>query len=70
MKRAKQIFFGVLIVLVVIDLFVPKEEALFPGQAMPGFMAVYGFVSCTLIIVISKLIGKMGISKKEEYYDE
>lgn len=68
----KQIFYSVLIFLIVIDLFVPKskEESLFFGQMLIGFMALYGFVSCVLIIVISKLLGYFGISKKEGYYDE
>lgn len=67
----KRILWVVLIFSVVIDLLILNhEENLFPGQNWPGFMAVYGFISCVLIIIISKWLGILGLSKKEDYYNE
>ena len=37
---------------------------------VPGFYALYGFISCVAIIVVSKKLGKLFIQKKEGYYDE
>lgn len=37
---------------------------------IPGWGAFYGFVSCVVIILVSKFIGHQGgIMKKEDYYD-
>ena len=39
-------------------------------DAVPGFYAIYGFVGCILIIVISKALGKGALQQREDYYDE
>ena len=31
--------------------------------------SLYGFVSCVAIIVVSKLIGKLWLMRREDYYD-
>ena len=36
---------------------------------IPAFYAVYGFVGCGLIAVISKALGKWWLQRKEDYYD-
>lgn len=69
MHIAKKIFYSLLLFLIIVDFFVSKEESLFLGQNIPGFMAAYGLISCILIIVVSKVIGYLGISKREDYYD-
>lgn len=35
---------------------------------IPAFSAVYGFVMCILLVVVSKSIGKL-IMKDEDYYE-
>jgi hypothetical protein len=40
------------------------------GRDIPGFYAVYGLVSCILIIVVSKWIGKHAIQRDEGYYTD
>jgi hypothetical protein len=66
---ARRLFYAVLGLLVVMDLFVPKDHALFPFEALPGFSAVYGFISCVVIIIASKWIGHAGVITREDYYD-
>jgi len=39
-------------------------------ENIPTFWAVYGFVGCILLIVMSKAFGHAGIMKREDYYDE
>ncbi|MFC2067082.1 hypothetical protein ACFLUO_08590 [Chloroflexota bacterium] len=34
-----------------------------------GFFAMFGFIACVAIIVISKLIGHYWLQRKEDYYD-
>ena len=41
----------------------------FPWSRILGFFALFGFISCVAIIVISKLIGHYWLQRKEDYYD-
>ena len=36
---------------------------------VPGLFALFGFIACVAIIVISKLIGHYWLQRKENYYD-
>lgn len=51
-------------------LFVSKEHAHTFMERIPGFWAVFGFVACVLIIVVSKWYGHLGIMTREDYYDD
>jgi hypothetical protein len=73
LKTVVWICYGVLALLVVIDalpFLVDKEHAHTSVEHIPGFWSVFGFVSCTLIIFVSKWYGHAGIMKREDYYDE
>ena len=41
----------------------------FPWSHILGFFALFGFVGCVALIVISKLIGHYWLQRKEDYYD-
>jgi hypothetical protein len=47
----------------------PGEESHFPFEDIPGWGSLYGFVSCVAIIVVSKVIGKLWLARREDYYD-
>jgi len=53
---------------VLVHLFMPSHAA-FVWQEIPGFSAIYGFVGCILIIVVSKALGHYWLQKEEDYYD-
>ena len=38
-------------------------------NAIPGFYIYWGFLSCVVIIYVSKWLGKLFIFRGEEYYD-
>jgi hypothetical protein len=38
-------------------------------EDLPAFGAVYGFISCVLIIFVSKFLGHKWLMKGEDYYD-
>jgi hypothetical protein len=38
-------------------------------ENFPGFASLYGFFSCVVIIFASKWLGKLFISRREDYYD-
>ena len=69
-KQMKYTFILLLILLLVADFFVPKEHATLPGESIPGFYAVFGFLAALIILGVSKFLGFLFISKKENYYDD
>ena len=73
LKAVVWICYAVLAVLVVIDalpFLVDKEHAHPQAEHLPGFWSGFGFVACTLIIILSKWFGHAGIMQREDYYDE
>ena len=69
-KTMKRIAYAVLILIILIDFFIPRHEIHFFGDGIPGFWSLFGFVACILIILISKCIGYLGIMQDEKYYNE
>ena len=69
LKRMWIIFAGVLVFLVAVDFFfVTHEHAHLVFETIPGFSAVYGFVACTALVLIAKILRK--ICKRDmDYYD-
>ncbi len=47
----------------------PGEDPHFSFESWPAFGSLYGLVSCVAIIVVSKLIGKMWLMRREDHYD-
>ena len=41
----------------------------FSFESFPAWGSLYGLVSCVAIIVVSKLIGKAWLLRREDYYD-
>ena len=69
-KAMKRIAYAILILIIVVDFFIPRHEIHFFGDRIPGFWSLFGFVACILIILISKWIGRLGIVQDENYYNE
>jgi len=40
------------------------------SETVPVFWTVFGFLGCVLLVVISKSYGHLGVSTREDYYDE
>ena len=45
------------------------KPAHFWFENVPAFGSIYGLVSCVLIIVVSKLLGKLWLTRPENHYD-
>jgi branched-subunit amino acid transport protein len=67
-QRFLYFFYFALLVLLVVDLFIPKHGH-FPWENAPEFFAVYGFISCVSLIFIAKLLRKI-VKRREDYYDK
>jgi len=65
-KKIAYPFIGVLIILFILDLFIHKHVH-YQIEGVFGFYSLFGFLSCSLIIIGAKLIG-IFICKKEDYY--
>lgn len=61
---------GLLVLIDAIPALVDKHHAHTAVEKFPGFWAVFGFVACVVIILVSKGFGKAGIMQREDYYDE
>jgi len=73
LKTLIWIAYAILALVVVLDAIpaiVDKEHAHTALERWPGFWALYGFVACVLIIIVSKWFGHAGIMTREDYYDE
>ena len=66
-KRFAVIFFISLVVILIVDLFIHKH-AEFHWTGIPEFYALFGFISCVLLIFIAKIL-RMIIKRDENYYD-
>jgi len=56
--------------LVIADLLIEPAYIRYPWDGIGGFGALYGFISCVLIIVVSKALGYAFLYKPEDYYDD
>jgi hypothetical protein len=59
-----------LVILDAIPAVVDKEHAHTRGEHFPAFWAMFGFVGCVVIVLVSKWFGHSGIMTREDYYDE
>ena len=70
--RIRRGFYVVLGVIALAEIVLPR---LFPGgehhfdfEGWPAWGSFYGFASCVAIILVSKLIGKVWLMRRENYY--
>jgi hypothetical protein len=68
-KLLRRIMYVVLAGLVIADIVIPSDYDRFPWESIGGFGAFYGFVSCVLIIVVSKALGYLALYRNEDYYE-
>ena len=45
------------------------EEGVFSVEGWPGFFSIYGFIACTLIVLLAKPLRK-AVMRSEDYYDK
>jgi hypothetical protein len=61
---------ALLVLLDAIPALVDKEHAHTWLEKFPGFWAIFGFIGCALLIILSKWYGHAGIMTREDYYDD
>jgi hypothetical protein len=72
-KRVKRAGLASLVIIFLLEILVVNVLHLghphFRFEEFPGFGSLYGLISCVLIIVVSKLLGKLWLMRPEDYYD-
>lgn len=69
-SQRRRLFYLALVLIVIADFLVPREHAEYLWDRLPGWSAVYGLVSCVLLIFVSKFLGHQGgLMRREDYYD-
>ncbi len=69
-KRLSYVVLGAVAVAeIVLPLIFETEEHHFGFESFPALGSLYGLISCVAIIVVSKLIGKAWLMRRENYYD-
>lgn len=56
--------------LVLADIIIEPAYVRYPWDGIGGFGAIYGILSCIVIIVVSKALGYAFLYKPEDYYDD
>jgi len=66
-RRVRKYFYISLVLLLAIDLFIPKHGH-FAWEEAPFFFAAYGFIGCVSLIFIARVL-RFLVKRKEDYYD-
>ena len=73
LARLKRWFYVGLAVVALAEIVLPRifrsGESHFSFEDFPAWGSLYGLLSCVAIIVVSKLIGKLWLMRREDYYD-
>jgi hypothetical protein len=68
-----RLFYAVLAVFALAEIAAPPlfttDHAHFWFEDIPAWGSMYGLVSCVLIVVVSKLLGKLWLVRRDTYYD-
>ncbi len=69
-KRAFYVGLGLVAVAeIVLPLVFHGGHPHFSFESWPAWGSLYGLISCVAIILVSKLIGKIWLMRREDYYD-
>ena len=72
--RVKRLFYiglsAIALAEVILPLVFQSEQAHFSFENFPAWGSIYGLLSCVVIIVVSKIIGKLWLMRREDYYGD
>ena len=69
----KRFFYGGLALVALAEIMLPflfhDQRHHFSFESWPAFGSLYGLLSCVVIVVASKILGKVWLMRRENYYD-
>ena len=73
-KRLLIGFFACCLLVLALDLIfvagLADKHAHYSVENWPGFYAMYGFVACVLLVLVSKYVLRPLVMRSEDYYDD
>jgi hypothetical protein len=69
LRKLRFFSYILLAVSVLVEFIVPAHGTGHAWDRIPGFYALFGFVICAAMIIVSKLLGQFWLKKSEDYYD-
>ena len=73
LRRIKRWFYAGLAALALSEFAVPRlfhtDPTHFWYEDLPAWGSIYGLISCVVIIAVSKLLGRLWLMRREDYYD-
>jgi len=70
LKKLRIFSYIILAISVLAEFLIPNHVVHHPWDKIPGIYALFGFATCAVMIVISKLLGQYWLKKSEDYYDK
>ena len=71
--RMKRWFTVGLVAVALAEIVLPRifhgDHSYFQFESFPAWGSLYGLASCVAIIVVSKFLGKVWLTRREDYYD-
>jgi hypothetical protein len=68
-KKLRFVLIGSILLTCLLGFIFRNPTPHFWWQTIPIFDAVFGFIGCIVIILVSKWIGHKWLMKQEDYYD-
>ncbi|MCK4491044.1 MAG: hypothetical protein KAU03_00365, partial [Candidatus Altiarchaeales archaeon] len=68
-KTLRNLFYVSLALLLIAGFIIRPAHAHIWFEEIPGFYAVYGFIGCALIVIVSKALGHNLLQREEDYYE-
>lgn len=69
-REALYILYGTMAAIVIWSLTVDTSHAhTWAEKYIPGFWAIFGLASCTILIFFARWFSSAGIEREEDYYD-
>jgi hypothetical protein len=70
-REVRYILYGTMAVIVIWSMTVDTSHAhTWVEKYIPGFWAIFGLVSCTVLIFLARWFSSAGIEREEDYYDD
>ncbi len=66
--KLKKVFFAYLVLLVLLDIVLPREESHYLLDKIYAFWTIFSLIGCFLLIKVSKGIAHLFLAKDEDYY--
>jgi hypothetical protein len=73
LRTVVRVSIALLVVLIALDAIpglIDREHAHTAAEHVPAFWAAFGLLGCLLLVVLAKTLGRLGVSNREDYYDE